>query len=69
MQWETGDASDGVGGIGGVSARSGYANGAGHSLELPGSGVSGALLDGGSDALITSSNIGVPGRWQFAIRN
>ena len=46
--WETGGASGGTGGLGGNSARAGYANGtmaAGTFLELPGSAVNGGLLD------------------------
>ncbi len=48
IQWETGDASGGVGGLGGASARVGYSNGSGAGgsfFELPGSGVPGSFLD------------------------
>ena len=48
IQWETGDASGGSGGLGGSPARVGYSNGsqtAGSFFELPGSGVSGSFLD------------------------
>ncbi len=51
IQWETGSASGGSGGLGGKSARVGYASGgtapAGMlaAYEFPGSGVPGALLD------------------------
>jgi hypothetical protein len=55
IQWETGDASGGVGGYGGVPAVVGWSNGTGDpgtSYQLPGSLVSGAFLDGGPHALI-----------------
>jgi hypothetical protein len=56
VQWETGDASGGRGGLGGISAGVGYSNGlSGTSnvfFQLPGSLVNGALIDGGIDALI-----------------
>lgn len=68
LQWETGDASDGIGGLGGFSARAGYTNGS-LSYELDGSAVNGALLDGGSDSLAANSNVGVAGRWVFEARN
>lgn len=45
IQWETGEASGGTGGLGGSSARSGYANPPGTTFELPGSGINGAFLD------------------------
>ena len=48
INWETGDASAGVNGFGGESARVGFANGDGsavNSYELPGSGIDGSLLD------------------------
>jgi Nidogen-like len=74
INWETGDASDGSGGIGGISARAGYSAGTGIPgtwFELRGSGVSGALMDGGPDALRSSSASaeGQAGRHVFAIRN
>ena len=70
MQWETGDGNGGVGGLGGSSGRVGYSNGltgaGGASLELPGSGVPGSLLAGGSNTLITHSlNTTVVGRYLF----
>jgi hypothetical protein len=58
VQWETGDASDGNGGIGGTSAAWGFANGDGedaHYFVGPGSLANGALLDGGPSALIAGS--------------
>lgn len=69
IQWETGDASNGSGGLGGFSARAGWSDGVSNSQELPGSAVNGALIDGGPDALINSSNINTPGRWLFQVRN
>lgn len=48
IQWETGDASGGSGGLGGNPARAGFSNGTtqpGTSLELPGSATAGAFLD------------------------
>lgn len=72
--WETGDASGGTNGFGGSCAHAGYSNGGSGaenvSGELAGSGVCGALLDGGPDALITNSqNSGVDGRYLFEVRN
>lgn len=68
VQWETGDASDGSGGLGGFSARAGYTNG-GVSYELPGSAINGALLDGGPNSLSANSNVSIAGRWVFEVRN
>ena len=71
IQWETGDVSGGTNGLGGDSARAGYSNGTpAYSYELPGSGVNGGLLDSNLvTGLIHSSNIGVPGRDLFTVRN
>ncbi len=77
VQWETGDASGGVDGLGGTSAAVGYTDGsgsgcygAGTCYQLAGSLVNGALIDGGPDALISHSlNSGTPGRYIFAVRN
>lgn len=68
--WETGQASGGdSNGLGGFSARAGWANGAGVSTELAGSAVNGALLDGGSNALISDHrNSLVDGRYIFRVR-
>ncbi len=68
IEWETGDASDGSNGLGGSSARAGWSNGVDRSFELPGSAVNGAFLDGGPNALISSSNVNQAGRWIFAVR-
>lgn len=72
IQWETGDASGGSGGLGGTSARVGYSNGsgvAGTFFELNGSGINGAFLDSGSRPLKETS-IGslVPGRIRLEVR-
>lgn len=76
IQWETGDASGGSGGFGGVSAAVGFSNGApgsaNVSFELPGSRVPGSFLDTGpaSTRLIGNSlNSNVLGRYVFAVRN
>lgn len=71
--WETGDASGGTDGLGGTSAAVGYSNGLTGSdniyLQLPGSLISGALINGGPDALISHSiNSTVPGRYIFPVR-
>ncbi|MBZ5699305.1 MAG: Ig-like domain repeat protein [Acidobacteriia bacterium] len=74
IQWETGDASGGSGGLGGSSARAGYSNGTGAPgtfFELPGSAVNGAFLDSNpSTGLIhLNSNSSVPGRILFQVRS
>lgn len=70
IQWETGSASGGSGGLGGFSARAGWSNGVASALELAGSAVNGAFLDGGPNALISGSlNSNVAGRYIFQVRN
>lgn len=75
IQWETGDLSGGVDGLGGDSARIGYSNGtgaAGSFFELAGSGVNGAFLDAGplSTRLIANMlNSNVAGRYVFNVRS
>jgi hypothetical protein len=73
ITWETGDASGGTNGLGGQSAVVGYSNGTGAPgsfFELPGSGVNGALLDGGPEALNSHSLLATtPGRYHFLVRN
>lgn len=66
IQWETGDASGGVNGFGGYSARAGFSNGS-ISLELPGSGVNGGFLDSNTTGLIhhKTSEASVLGRYNF----
>jgi len=75
IQWETGDASGGSGGLGGSSARAGYSNGLSgvdeRSYEILGSAINGALLDSNlSTGLIYNSlNSGLDGRYLFEVRN
>jgi len=70
IQWETGSASGGVNGLGGSSARVGYSNGVDTSLELPGSGVNGAFLDGAGNSLSANSRGSLePGRFIFPVRS
>lgn len=70
IQWETGSASGGSGGLGGNSARVGWSNGAAATFELAGSAVNGAFLNGGSNALISNRlNSSVDGRYIFNVRN
>ncbi|MDE3198037.1 MAG: putative Ig domain-containing protein, partial [Acidobacteriota bacterium] len=74
IQWETGDASGGIDGLGGTSAVAGFSNGISGDgnvfYQLPGSLVNGALLDGGPDALVAGTlNSTVPGRYVFEVRN
>ena len=70
IKWETGGASGGSNGLGGSSARAGYTNGLGSFYELPGSGVNGAFLDGGVNALNTHSlNRTEAGRYLFMVRS
>ena len=71
--WETGDASGGTDGLGGISAAVGYSNGLTGAnnvyFQLTGSLINGALINGGPDALVTHSlNSGVPGRYLFPVR-
>jgi len=74
IQWETGQASGGdANGLGGNSARVGFSAGSGLPgtfFELAGSGVNGAFLDGGPNALITNQfNSGLDSRYVFSARN
>lgn len=74
IAWETGDASNGQGGFGGVSAAAGLSSGDGdpdHFFVFAGSFVNGALLDGGPDALVagTLDAGGQLGRYDFAVVN
>ncbi len=78
IQWETGDASDGMNGYGGTSAAVGWSDGSGNpgtNVQLDGSQVNGAFLDvdpatglPGADALVDHSlNTTTAGRylWNF----
>ena len=69
IQWETGEASGGLGGLGGASARAGFTNGSDASFEMPGSSVNGAFLDGTPTGLRHNSNVNVAGRYVFPVRN
>lgn len=61
--WTTGDASGGVGGLGGTPAAAGFdAGNMIDSFELPGSRTA-AVLD-----LCTTSNVGLPGVWRYSVR-
>ena len=64
IDWTTGNASGGTGGLGGTPARAGWTNGVGSYFELPQSGDQDALL-----ALpVTAGNTGVEGLWAFYVR-
>ena len=63
MQWETGDASGGSGGLGGNCARVGYSHGSDEAVELAGSARCGSFLDGGPNSLQDAE------RYLFQVRN
>lgn len=70
LAWETGQASGGTDGLGGSCAVAGYSNGTGAgagevTYELPGSGVCGALIDGGANSLSANTNDGMTGQYLF----
>ncbi|MCG8464770.1 MAG: hypothetical protein MI750_07960, partial [Xanthomonadales bacterium] len=71
IQWETGDASGGNDGLGGASAVVGYSDGIVVSfLELTGSLVNGAFLDGNPNTGLVNDGTGAQcGRYLFEIRN
>jgi len=73
VQWETGDASGGVDGLGGSSAVAGFSNGSGLPgtyFQLQGSAQPGEFLDRNPGGLIHGSlNTNVPGRYLFPIVN
>jgi hypothetical protein len=70
--WEAGTASGAdLMGLGGSAARAGYSAGNGdetQSMEFTGSGVNGAFVDGGLNALSTTSNTGIAGRHLYEMR-
>ncbi|MGQ1798923.1 PxKF domain-containing protein [Kocuria oceani] len=72
IQWETGDASGGSGGLGGTSAAAGFSNGSGEDgtfFQLAGSLVNGAFLDSSPSALsATTTDSTLPGRHVFRVR-
>lgn len=71
IQWETGGASQGIDGLGGTSAAVGYTAGTGQLgtySQFEGSLVPGSLIDGGPNALVSSSrNSSVLGRYVFEV--
>ena len=74
IQWETGDASGGSGGLGGSSARAGYSNGTGvpgSFFEISGSAVNGAFLDSNSATGLIHNSLNSPvlGRYVFQVRS
>ena len=76
IQWDTGEASDGVNGLcppapqPRTPARVGWANGAATTVELAGSNVCGAFLDAGANSLIGHKlNSDVLGRYVWNVRN
>lgn len=74
VEWETGDASGGVSGFGGVPARAGFTSGDGdpaHSEVLNGSGVSMSFEDSNATTGLIHNSIGSGqlGRYYFPIRN
>ncbi len=79
VTWETGDASGGVAGFGGVPASVGWSNGSGlpgTSFELAGSLIPGSFLDSGAYSLVAGRTPGVSpganapqGRWMFRARD
>lgn len=62
VEWTTGDASGGTGGLGGTVARAGFSLGDTY-YELPASGYQGAMLSLEN----TAGNTGVTGVWQFIV--
>lgn len=74
LQWEAGDASGGVDGLGGNPARAGFSVGtgvAGTYFTMPNAGVVGAYLDSNPVSGLIYNSIGsaVPGRYVFALRD
>jgi hypothetical protein len=71
IQWETGDASGGNEGLGGHSARAGYASIGGSTFELNGSGTNGAFMDTNltTGLIYTNFNSTLPGRYMFRFHN
>ncbi len=73
IQWETGNASGGSNGLGGVSAAVGFNAGTGNDtgtyFQLAGSLNPGNFLDGGNAPLISTTNDGTPGQLLFQVRN
>lgn len=73
VAWETGSASGGINGLGGISATVGYSSGTGQNstfFEMPGSRVNGAFLDSNAATglIHNSRNSTQPGRYRFEVR-
>lgn len=71
IQWEAGDLSGGSDGLGGSSARAGYASASGSTFEINGSGIDGSFLDSNTTngLIYTNFNSTVPGRYVFQFHN
>ena len=71
INWEAGTASGAApGGLGGTSALAGYWTSSSSNYTLVGSLINGALIDGGSNALIGDSlNSDILGQYNFQVRN
>ena len=73
IDWETGGASGGTNGLGGISAAAGFnagsGNAAGTFFQFPGSLTPGSFLDGGALALNNTTNDGVTGQFLFTVRS
>lgn len=71
IQWETGDASGGSGGFGGVPAHAGWTNGAGSYFQFSGSGISGSFEDtNNTSGLVHGSRLSnTLGQYIFQVRN
>ena len=71
IQFETGSASGGSGGLGGISAAVGYTDGGTHDFEFSGSRVNGAFLDTNltSGLIHNSLNSSTLGQYNFTVRN
>lgn len=71
IQWETGSASNGHGGLGGTSAAVGYTVGGSNFFEFAGSRVNGAFLDSNTSTGLIYNSLGsnVAGQYNFEVRN
>jgi hypothetical protein len=64
LQWTTGDASGGSGGLGGVPAQMGFDAGDRTNFYKHPDSLTAAILN-----LTTTSNVGTPGVWRFQVRH
>jgi hypothetical protein len=64
-EWESGDASGGIGGFGGTEAQAGFD--AGNLTDYVA--IMGSMSPGIAATLCSSSNVGMTGIWQFEIRS